>query len=157
MSEQNVDTLMRQLEDAMDASCDQPLNCDRMTLTRSWRGLLESFLTPSPSVGEPVAWRIRARGWCDGMTNFLTLDAKQARAHEEKFEVTPLYASPSGEGSKDSALTAAQIEAATRAYRILKTSSRNPTTEQGWRGDAVMILNAADAAMGAVADKEDSK
>ena len=39
--------------------------------------------------------------------------------------------------------TPEMIARATYAYRILKTISRNPKTEAGWRGDVVMILDAA--------------
>ena len=44
-----IDAIMFQLEDVMDACCDQPLSVDRMTLTRSWRGILETALTTPPA------------------------------------------------------------------------------------------------------------
>jgi len=46
----NVSAIMMQLEDAVDACADQPLHMDRMTLTRTWRGILDAALS-----GRPVA------------------------------------------------------------------------------------------------------
>lgn len=36
-----IDSVLGRLEDVMHACCDQPLSVDAMTLTRSWRAILE--------------------------------------------------------------------------------------------------------------------
>jgi hypothetical protein len=48
----NISAILWQLLDVMDECCDQPLSVDRMTLTRSWRGILEaaSFSVLPPMV-----------------------------------------------------------------------------------------------------------
>lgn len=46
-----VDRLMRRLEDAVDLHADQPLNIDRMSLTRHWREILEAALS-APHAGQ---------------------------------------------------------------------------------------------------------
>lgn len=38
-----IDSVLFKLEEAMHACCDQPLGVDSMTLTRSWRAILEEF------------------------------------------------------------------------------------------------------------------
>jgi hypothetical protein len=42
----SIDAALRRLEEAMDFCCDQPLNADRMSLTRIWRDILEELAQP---------------------------------------------------------------------------------------------------------------
>ena len=53
-----IDEALYQIEEAMDHFCDQPLEADRMSLTRTWREILEQLAaraaTPAPADTPPT-------------------------------------------------------------------------------------------------------
>ncbi len=61
-----IDSVLIRLEEAMHACCDQPLSVDAMTLTRSWRAILEPLYAIAPNAHRwPCEHADGGAGECD--------------------------------------------------------------------------------------------